>query len=128
MVTARCVFAPASVAALVATAATAGVLVRGVNGTVGPNLVLLVVAYAAAAALVVFELRRHRAGAPSGLPKRLVVGCSAGLMVLAVAVPPTESHDVWAYSWYGRVVAHYHASPYSHPPARYQHDRFARRV
>jgi len=128
VLTARRLLAPASVAALVATAAAATMLVRGVNGTVGPNLVLLVVAYAALAALVSFELRRHRAGIPSGLPKSVVVGFSAGLMALAFTVQHTESHNVWAYSWYGRVVAHYHASPYSHPPAKSPHDRFARRV
>jgi len=35
---------------------------------------------------------------------------------------------VWAYSWYGRVVAHYHANPYTNPPSRYPSDAWARRV
>ena len=118
----------ARLAALVATGTTAAVLLRGAGGSLGPNLALLTVAYAALALVLVVEVRRHRARLAPALGKALVAGCAAGLLILAVAVPPTESGDVWAYSWYGRVVAHYHANPYTNPPSRYPADAWARRV
>ena len=118
----------AAPAALVTTGTTAAVLLRGANGSLGPNMLLLIVAYLAVAVVVAVEVRRHRAGQPSALPKLLVAGCSAALLVLAVVVPPAESGDVWAYSWYGRVVAHYHASPYTTPASHRPSDKWARHV
>jgi Glycosyltransferase family 87 len=47
-----------------------------------------------------------------------------GLMVLAVALAPTGSHDVWSYTMYGRMVSEYGASPYSHVPHDFLHDPF----
>ncbi len=118
----------APLAALITTAVTAAVLLRGKGGSLGPNLVLLIVAYAALGVVLAVEVRRRRAGLASALPMRLVGVCAAGLLALAVVVPPTESGDVWAYSWYGRVVAHYHANPYTDPPAAHPGDPWARRV
>ncbi|MBV9039740.1 MAG: hypothetical protein JOZ68_01970 [Acidimicrobiia bacterium] len=118
----------AALAALVTTGTTAAVLLRGPNGSFGPNMLLLTVGYLAGAVVVVAEVRRRRAGLPSTLPKVLVAGCSVALLVLAVVVPPTESGDVWAYSWYGRVVAHYHASPYTTPASHHPSDRWAQHV
>src|SRR5439155_16099264 len=118
----------ARLAALVARGATAAVLLRGKNGSLGPKLVLLTVAYAALAVVLVVEVRKHRAGLPTAVGKVLVAGCAAGLLVLAVAVPPTESGDVWAYSWYGRVVAHYHANPYTTPASHHPNDKWSQRV
>jgi len=118
----------ARLAALVATGATAAVLLRGKNGSFGPNLLLLTVAYAALAVVLFVAVRRHRAGLPSGLGKVLVAGCAAGLLMLAVAAPPTESGDVWAYAWYGRVVAHYHANPYTTPPSHHANDKWSEHV
>jgi hypothetical protein len=103
-------------------------MVRGPRGSLGPNLLLLLGAYAALGVFLAVELRRHRKGLASSLGKVLVGGLSAALLALAVVLPPTESHDVWAYSWYGRVVAHYHASPYKHAPASYPRDKWARHV
>src|SRR5205807_8774015 len=118
----------APLAALLATGTTAAVLLRGDNGSLGPNLLLLLGAYAALAVVVVVEVRRHRAGSAPSLSRALVASCGVGLLVLAVVVPPTESGDVWAYSWYGRVVAHYHANPYKNPASHYPNDAWARRV
>ena len=119
---------PVRLTALVATGTTAAVLLRGANGSLGPNLALLTAGYAALAVVLVIEVRRHRAGSAPALGKVLIALCAAGLLILAVAVPPTESGDLWAYSWYGRVVAHYHANPYTHPPSQHPTDAWARRV
>ena len=118
----------ARLAALVVTGTTAAVLLRGKSGSLGPNMLLLAVGYAALAVVLVVEVRRHRAGQKSIVGKVLVAGCAAGLLVLAVAVPPTESGDVWAYSWYGRVVAHYHANPYTTPASHHPNDKWAQHV
>ncbi|HEV3354410.1 MAG TPA: glycosyltransferase 87 family protein [Acidimicrobiales bacterium] len=119
---------PARLAALVATGTTAAVLLRGKSGSLGPNMVLLTAGYVALAVIVVVEVRRHRAGLPPGMGKAIVAICAAGLLVLAVAAPPTESGDVWAYAWYGRVVAHYHSNPYTTPPSHHPDDKWARHV
>ena len=108
--------AAAPLALAVATAATAAILWRGPRGTAGPNLLLLLAAFAALGVLVWAEYRRAH------LDRRLVFAAVGGLTLLAVVVPPTQSHDVYAYAWYGRVVAHYHASPYKHAPAAYPLD------
>lgn len=118
----------APLAALVATGTTAAVLLRGKGGSLGPNLLLLTVAYAALAVVLVVEVRRHRSLEVPGVSKALVAACAAGLLVLAVVVPPAESGDVWAYSWYGRVVAHYHSNPYTDPAAHHPDDAWARHV
>ena len=118
----------ARLAALVVTGTTAAVLLRGKSGSLGPNMLLLIVAYAAFAVVLVVEVRRYRAELTSAVGKVLVAGCAAGLLVLAVAVPPAESGDVWAYSWYGRVVAHYHANPYTTPASHHPDDKWSQHV
>ena len=106
----------------VAALAMVGVLLRGPRGDVGPNLVLLGLAFAALAVLVAAERRR-----PS-LTRGLVLATSSVLLVLAVAAPPAQSADVWSYAMYGRMVSEYRASPYRHTPAEYQADPIGRRV
>ncbi|MHB8671634.1 MAG: glycosyltransferase 87 family protein, partial [Acidimicrobiales bacterium] len=119
----------------VAAAATAVVLLRGPSGSPGTNLVLLLAAFVGLGTLLVAELLRRDATPEPDRERHPVVSrravwlLSGGLMVLAVAVPPTESRDVWAYAMYGRMVSHYHESPYAHSPAlHYPQDPWARRV
>ena len=58
---------------------------------------------------------------------RLVAIAIAGLLVVAVAVPPRQSHDFWSYAAYGRLVGVHHVSPYEHAPSEYPHDPFVTR-
>jgi hypothetical protein len=58
----------------------------------------------------------------AGVRPVTVVVLAAPLIVLAVAVPPHGSHDLWSYAMYGRMVSHYHASPYLHVPSEYPGD------
>lgn len=110
-------------AAVVAAGATGWVLVRGPSSARGFDVVLLVVGFVALAVLIGGELRRPR------LSRGLVWGLTAPLLVLAVVIPPTESHDVWAYAMYGRIVSHYHSNPYKRQPyAFWPEDRWARRM
>jgi alpha-1,6-mannosyltransferase len=107
----------------VAAGGTAAILLRGPNGSSPVNIALLLVAFAGLGVLVASETRRPRLGA------RLVFGVTGGLLVLAVAIPPTQSRDVYAYAYYGRLVSHYGQSPYTHSAAgHYPEDPFARRV
>jgi len=109
-------------ALVVAALAMAGLLVRGPGASNGISLVLLVVAFVALAVMVGAERRRRFLG------RRLVLGVSGALLVLAVVVPPTESGDVWSYAMYGRMVSNYHDSPYRHRPVEYRSDPIGRRV
>ncbi len=112
-----------SAGALGATAAAlAVVLLRGPGASTGINLVLLCVAFVALAVVVGAERRQRHLG------RRLVLGVSGALLVLAVVVPPTESGDVWSYAMYGRMVANYHDNPYRHTPVEYRSDPIGRRV
>ena len=45
-------------------------------------------------------------------------------MLIAVALEPTGSHDLWSYTMYGRMVSQYGVSPYSHVPYDFPHDQF----
>jgi hypothetical protein len=62
------------------------------------------------------------------LSRRLVVGVSGALMLVAVVTPPSSSKDVWAHVMYGRIVSVHHASPYVHVPAEYPNDPALARV
>ncbi|HEV3401990.1 MAG TPA: hypothetical protein VG078_09250 [Acidimicrobiales bacterium] len=98
------------------------VLLRGPESAVGPNLALLVLGFAALAVLVAAERRRRC------LTRRLVLGVSGALLVVAVVTPPAQSADVWSYAMYGRMVSEYRANPYRHTPAEYQTDPIGQRV
>jgi hypothetical protein len=57
-----------------------------------------------------------------------VVPLIAGLLLLAVAVAPIQSSDVWSYAIYGRMASVHHVSPYRHVPAEFVHDPYLRHV
>ena len=110
------------VAAVACALASALFLARGPEGSPGPDQALLVLGYASLALVICREVRRRSLG------RRIVLGLSGGLLALAVAVPPTQSGDVWAYALYGRIVSHHHASPYTHAAVDYPNDPAAGRV
>jgi hypothetical protein len=58
----------------------------------------------------------------------MVLVASSLLLVVAVASPPRESNDLWSYAIYGRVLEHYHANPYTHPPDEFWTDVTFQRV
>ena len=89
------------VALAVAALAMAVALVRGPGSPAGPEVALLVVAFAALGVMVVGELRERR------LDRRVVLVVGGALLVLAVIVPPMQSKDVWSYATYGRMVSEY---------------------
>ena len=55
---------------------------------------------------------------------RLIAVAIGALMLLAIALSPMGSHDVWSYTMYGRMVSQYGVSPYSHVPQNFPHDPF----
>ena len=61
---------------------------------------------------------------PGGSPLsiRMVALAIAAQTAVALAVPPSASEDLWWYAIYGRILAVYHASPYTHVAASYPHD------
>ncbi|MCA1839833.1 MAG: glycosyltransferase 87 family protein [Actinomycetota bacterium] len=76
---------------------------------------MVVAASALAAIALIPALSRH-------LTERKVLVTSGFLLVLAVIVPPIASHDLWSYATYGRMLAHYHVSPYTHTPSQFPAD------
>jgi alpha-1,6-mannosyltransferase len=56
------------------------------------------------------------------LPSAGVVGAIALVAGVAVTFGPRESHDVWSYADYGRMLAVHGVSPYLHTPDRFPHD------
>jgi hypothetical protein len=55
------------------------------------------------------------------LSVRLVLLLSAGLLVVAVVARPNGT-DLWYYQMYGRILVHYHESPYTHAPEEFNGD------
>lgn len=106
----------------VAAGATTGLLLSPFGAPADRTGPLTALACAALAVLVVVEARHPLLG-PG--PLAAVAG---GLLVLAVAVPPRTSHDLWAYAMYGRIVAVHHADPYRTRPSAFPEDPALRRV
>jgi alpha-1,6-mannosyltransferase len=68
---------------------------------------------------MVIEHRR-----PNRHGRTLVLVSGAALLLLAVALPPGGSRDLWSYEMYGRTVAVHHHNPYVLAPAAFPHDPF----
>ena len=107
----------ALLALVVTTIATAVVVATDSSSSSGVHLV--VVALACGAYLVLITDRR-----PSGLSVRVVSVAVAVQTFVALARPPAATQDLWYYAIYGRMVAAYHASPYTHVPADFPHNPF----
>ena len=108
-------------AALVVTVAAASAATVGGARLVGASGLLLVVLATAAWALVVTDARiEQRPG---------LVALAVGIAIaIGLAVPPRDSHDLWSYVMYGRMVAAHHVSPYTHTPSDFRLDPFFGRV
>jgi dolichol-phosphate mannosyltransferase len=65
---------------------------------------------------------------PSGVSIKLVGAAVALQTVVALARPPSATEDLWYYAIYGRILAVYHASPYTHVPADYPRNPFLSQV
>jgi Glycosyltransferase family 87 len=106
-------------------------LVLTVSGTIAvtatahhavAKIAVLFVSTGACAALVLVERRRPRLGV------RTVALAIGVVMVVAVAIPPRSSNDLWSYTMYGRMIAVHGASPYDKTPADFPTDPFSARV
>ncbi len=102
-------------ALIVTTLATAVVVGAGGSLSNGAHVALIAIACVAYLALIT---RR----APSGLSIKLVGAAVALQTVVALARPPGATEDLWWYAIYGRILAVYHASPYTHVAVQYPHD------
>jgi hypothetical protein len=111
----------ANISVIVAGATCALWLALGLHVGVGPRLVLLL-ATIAAHLTAVLVLRRSDTSA------RLVYGVGAVLLVLAVAIPPQRSRDLWSYAMQGRIISVHHANPYLHQPDQFSSDPALARV
>jgi alpha-1,6-mannosyltransferase len=73
--------------------------------------------------LIVLELARR-----TDLQLRPVLIAIAAVIGMGVMRSPRLSGDLWSYALYGRMVAEYHVSPYTHVPAEFARDPFFFRV
>lgn len=72
-----------------------------------------------------FVTAQYRWPVVSGRPLLVATGL---LVLVAVAVPPAVSKDVWSYAMYGRIAGVHHVSAYTHPPAAFPGDPMLARV
>lgn len=111
-----------AIVAVVVAGAIIGVwLTAGPQLAATPRLVLLLVALVAQL-IAVLTVQRQ------GVSSRLVIVVGAVLLVLAVALPPQGSNDLWAYAMQGRIISAHHANPYLHKPTEYLSDPALQRV
>jgi hypothetical protein len=103
-------------ALLALTAVIFGITIVAKDGTGPAGPALLLAGVVTFAALIVLERRVPRLTAPQ------VMTFSALVLIIAVAVPPQASRDLWSYAMYGRAVSHYHESPYTHVAADHPGD------
>lgn len=105
------------VAVLLSVSASLVWLLAGAAVSVGPRLLLEILALGSWVGLM-------RVGQRAGLSNRIV--WLGGLVLLGVAVckVPVGSQDLWSYVMQGRTIVVHHASPYVHRPAEYATDRF----
>lgn len=59
---------------------------------------------------------------------RFIFGAIMAAFVAAIAMPSRGSDDVWSYAMYGRIVSHYHMSPWTHLPTSFQGDPYYSRI
>jgi 4-amino-4-deoxy-L-arabinose transferase-like glycosyltransferase len=110
------------VAVAISTTAIALLLLENRSLPVGLSLCALLVSVGAWFAVYQEETRGK------GVDIRVLSIAIGGLMLIAVALGPTNSLDVWSYTMYGRMVSQYGVSPFSHVPHDFPHDPFVHLV
>ncbi len=105
-----------------AAAGTGLYLLIGLHGALLLLIGLLAVSYVGFG-MVLWAGRQEGA-----LDRRRVLWVAGVLLALALVAAPIESQDVWSYASYGRMVSHYHESPFNHVPSDYPADPIMGRV
>lgn len=67
-------------------------------------------------------LAAERAGNTVGIGR--VAGSGAVVLVAAILVAPHDSHDLWSYAMYGRILSIHHASPWVVTPSHFRGDPY----
>lgn len=112
----------ANAALVVSATATMSVLLLGDRLPAGALVAALLLGYSGCG-LYLAAARRT-----PGLRAWPVLAVSGLLLLGSMVRPPLESNDVWSYASYGRMVAHYHESPWAHVPAEHPRDAYAHLV
>jgi dolichol-phosphate mannosyltransferase len=101
---------------MVSSAATA-VVVASDGVLSNPQHIAVVVLACAGYATMLFAESRW----PS-LRIGLVAAATLAPVVVAIAVIPRFTGDLWSYAMYGRILGVHHLSPWTHVPAAFRHD------
>ena len=105
--------------ALALTAASTLVMVVADDylGAVG---IVVAVTLSTVGLITLLDLERKGRAVPIGA----VVASAAVVLIAAVVLGPTDSHDLWSYAMYGRILSVHHASPWVVTPAHFPADPF----
>ncbi len=112
---------PPLLAVIVLTVGAESAVIAGGTHVVGAPGLLLVLVASAGWALVVSDERAERH------PLWIAIAIGTALAI-GLVVPPRDSHDLWSYVMYGRMVSVHHMSPYTHVPIDFRLDPFFGRV
>ena len=94
------------------------------DDTIGPVLIVIAVTLSMLGLVSLLDLER----AGRTVPISLVVAAAALVLGAAIIVGPHDSHDLWSYAMYGRILSVHHASPWVVAPAHFPFDPFLGRV
>lgn len=105
--------------ALALTAASTLVMVVA-DDSLGAVGIVVAVTLSTVGLITLLDLERKGRAVPIGA----VVASAAAVLIAAVVLGPTDSHDLWSYAMYGRILSVHHASPWVLTPARFPADPF----
>ena len=94
------------------------------DDTIGPVLIVIAVTLSMLGLVSLLDLER----AGRTVPLRMVVIAAAVVLGAAIFAGPHDSHDLWSYAMYGRILSVHHASPWVVTPAHFPMDPFLGRV
>jgi len=99
------------------------------TGAALPSAVLLVGArevpvFAAVLLVIIATLCCAALARTPQLSLRAVIVTIGVVLLIAVAVGPVGSHDLWSYVEYGRILGRHGDSPYLYTPSNFPHDPF----
>ncbi len=95
-----------------------------VDDQIGPAIIVVLVTLATLGLVALLDLERAGRAVPVGA----VAATAAVVFLAAIIVAPHDSHDLWSYAMYGRIVSVHHASPWVTVPAHFRGDPFLARV
>jgi alpha-1,6-mannosyltransferase len=90
----------------------------------GPVEIVVTVTLAMIGLVALLDLER----AGRLVPIRAVAATAGAVFLTAIIVAPHDSHDLWSYAMYGRILGVHHSNPWVMTPAQFPTDPYLLRV